>query len=245
MKNQILDEWFSEESKQAETVNLMKKRSDDCTQEYHELDRYYGEDSGRITDKSDYLNASLITLPQSSNQKKIVVTSGPGEEEIDTFWNIVLEQDVHMIACLARNVGPYKECCQYWPPTKCDVIKTDSNIKVTFICSKQVSTNVCMTELQVSRSEESKTAPNSRTVTHLWFDSWPDFGVPDTKVLIRDFKTIADTLINFICDSKQKGRAMIHCRAGLGRSGSMTAYVSQMYMMKTDKQMISLRETVT
>ena len=65
-----------------------------------------------------------------------------------------------------------------------------------------------------------------QNVTHLWFTGWPDFGIPEGEDDIASFGQMASILADFVCDDEQQGRPLIHCRAGWGRSGTLTTITS-------------------
>jgi len=62
----------------------------------------------------------------------------------------------------------------------------------------------------------------TRTLTHYNFVTWPDFGTPNEKEyeVIEDIiKRIAEIEEN----ERNKSRIVVHCSAGIGRTGTMIA----------------------
>ena len=63
-------------------------------------------------------------------------------------------------------------------------------------------------------------------VTHLWFNGWPEFGVPEEEEVLKSFEQIAEEVTNLLCTDENQGKPLIHCRAGQGRSGTLLAIAS-------------------
>jgi len=71
-----------------------------------------------------------------------------------------------------------------------------------------------------------------RTMYHLHYTTWPDFGVPSTTDGIRE-------LVNFVNMyremSTSNGPIVVHCSAGVGRSGTFIAIHSSFAMVDNDQ----------
>ena len=55
-------------------------------------------------------------------------------------------------------------------------------------------------------------------IKHFQFITWPDHGIPDS---VSPFMTLSRRVTNWWC--KQKGPIVVHCSAGVGRTGSYIA----------------------
>lgn len=71
--------------------------------------------------------------------------------------------------------------------------------------------------------------PSGNRLTHFWFTNWPDHGVPENHIDYCNF-------INMIYDDMvmNKGRTLIHCSAGVGRTG--VVYVSLYLLIELNKR---------
>ena len=81
-------------------------------------------------------------------------------------------------------------------------------------------------------ANQGKNPVKKSNVTHLWFNGWPDFGVPKSKEALGAFNKMADVLTDLVCTDGSNKKPLIHCRAGQGRSGTLLACVSQFYMLR-------------
>jgi hypothetical protein len=66
-----------------------------------------------------------------------------------------------------------------------------------------------------------------REIYHLHYEGWPDYGVPENTVEIRELVRIA-LFYQKLADSNTKEPMVVHCSAGIGRSGSFMVIVSIM-----------------
>ena len=63
-------------------------------------------------------------------------------------------------------------------------------------------------------------------LTHLWFNGWPEFGVPKKEEALKSFEQIIEEATNLLCADEDQGKPLIHCRSGYGRSGTFLALAS-------------------
>jgi protein tyrosine phosphatase len=71
-------------------------------------------------------------------------------------------------------------------------------------------------------------------ITHIWFTDWPDHGVPETMNLFHSF-------ITYVYDDMKKngGNTVIHCSAGIGRTGVVYMVLFLLNMGYTPKLAMS------
>lgn len=58
-----------------------------------------------------------------------------------------------------------------------------------------------------------------KNVTQLHFIGWPDHGVPDGQAM-DDFSSMLDRFIDWNLKSAPTEKAIVHCSAGIGRTGT-------------------------
>jgi len=183
------------------------------------LNRYrdvYPYDHSRVplatVPSTDYINASLVVADSVS--RSYILTQGPLAATTPHFWSLAWEQQSKAVIMLNRVMekGTLK-CHQYWPTNKGEVITCQEvgllveNIEMTPGQHYNIST------LRLTNT----TTNESRDVLHFHYTTWPDFGVPQCP----------DTFLEFLGAVRESGSldsdvgpAVVHCSAGIGRSGT-------------------------
>lgn len=183
------------------------------------LNRYrdvYPYDHSRVplanVSTTDYINASLVV--SGSVSRSYILTQGPLKGTVEHFWSMVWEQKSSAVIMLNRVIenGTLK-CHQYWPGGEEEVVMCEMvGLKVENIETKP-GDHYNIGILRITHLESGE----SRDVTHFHYTTWPDFGVP----------TCPDTFLQFLGAVRESGSlessvgpAIIHCSAGIGRSGT-------------------------
>eukprot|EP00118_Oscarella_pearsei_P015500 m.140176 g.140176 ORF g.140176 m.140176 type:complete len:960 (+) comp38296_c0_seq1:140-3019(+) len=161
---------------------------------------------------SDYINANFVR-GVADNPKAYIATQGPMESTTNDFWRMVWEQNcgiILMATGLEEREVP--KCARYWPDEQ-RTVETYGEIEVAI--QKQVKKDdYTTTHLLIVHNEKQQ----SRVVIHHWFTAWPDFGVPeDVSQVINYLEDIREDL------KEVKGPVIVHCSAGIGRSGCLLA----------------------
>ncbi|XP_052067771.1 receptor-type tyrosine-protein phosphatase S-like [Mytilus californianus] len=76
--------------------------------------------------------------------------------------------------------------------------------------------NVCKI-VMVTQLEENRKAKEKRKVRHYHFTQWPDHGVPDSIKLVNFYRAVNNN------NRDQHGPLLVHCSAGIGRTGTFIA----------------------
>ncbi|XP_028651130.2 receptor-type tyrosine-protein phosphatase epsilon isoform X4 [Erpetoichthys calabaricus] len=174
---------------------------------------------------SDYINASYIDGYKEKN--KFIAAQGPKQETVADFWKMIWEQKCVTIVMLT-NLKERKEekCHQYWPDQGCwtygntRVAVEDFTVLVDYTIRK-----FCV---QYQASDGTKSC---RCVTQLHFTSWPDFGVPFTPIgMLKFLKKVKMVNPSF------SGPIVVHCSAGVGRTGTFIVIDAMINMMHTEQK---------
>uniref|UniRef100_A0A8C8YUQ8 protein-tyrosine-phosphatase n=1 Tax=Prolemur simus TaxID=1328070 RepID=A0A8C8YUQ8_PROSS len=174
---------------------------------------------------SDYINASYIDGYKEKN--KFIAAQGPKQETVNDFWRMVWEQKSATIVMLT-NLKERKEekCYQYWPDQGC---WTYGNIRVCVEdCVVLVDYTIRKFCIQPQLPDGCK-AP--RLVSQLHFTSWPDFGVPFTPIGMLKFLKKVKAL-----NPAHAGPIVVHCSAGVGRTGTFIVIDAMMDMMHAEQK---------
>lgn len=156
---------------------------------------------------SDYVNANYIE--GYNKPKSYIASQGPTKAMLRDFWRMIWQEKIYKIVMLTNLVEACKKKCeQYWPDkgkTKYGDV-TVENIHTTKYTDFTIRTFKIMSE------------ENSRIVKQFHFTAWPDHGAPTYATTILNFKR---KVMMYNPDSS--GPILIHCSAGIGRTGSFIA----------------------
>uniref|UniRef100_A0A8R1HQV9 Protein-tyrosine-phosphatase n=1 Tax=Caenorhabditis japonica TaxID=281687 RepID=A0A8R1HQV9_CAEJA len=191
----------------------------------------------------EYIHANYVAVP--SNPKRFICTQAPMEKTCADFWFMCLQEKVENIfmLCNLTEKGA-KKCFEYYPTEEKDslvfkekgnkvTVKYDSSSSFKFRDDTQAK--VTKTVLKVEGPE----GASLKTTHYHWID-WPDRGVP-----------AADQAILELLDKARasKNPIVVHCSAGIGRTGSvvMIEYVMDqllngMSIDESDKILQKIRE---
>uniref|UniRef100_A0A8C6T5Z9 Receptor-type tyrosine-protein phosphatase epsilon n=1 Tax=Neogobius melanostomus TaxID=47308 RepID=A0A8C6T5Z9_9GOBI len=175
---------------------------------------------------SDYINASYIEGYKEKN--KFIAAQGPKLETLADFWRMIWEQKTATIVMLT-NLKERKEekCYQYWPDKGCWMY---GNIRVAM---DDVTVLVDYTVRKFCVQYQGSDGPRApRLVTQLHFTSWPDFGVPFTPIGMLKFLKKVKSI-----NPSYAGPIVVHCSAGVGRTGTFIVIDSMIDMMHSEQRL--------
>ncbi|WAR24844.1 PTPRA-like protein [Mya arenaria] len=157
---------------------------------------------------TNYINASFIH--GYSLAKEFVAAQGPTDEILVDFWRMVWQLRVGKIVMLTNLEEDKKmKCVQYWPGE--GSIEYDS-FKITHR-SAELFSDFVIRKLALQKDGEEE-----RIVYHFQFTAWPDKSVPKyASSLVHFRQKIVTTAV------KDKGPIIVHCSAGVGRTGTFIA----------------------
>ncbi|XP_078138474.1 LOW QUALITY PROTEIN: receptor-type tyrosine-protein phosphatase beta-like [Centroberyx gerrardi] len=159
---------------------------------------------------SDYINASYI--PGNNYRREYIATQGPLPGTKDDFWRMVWEHGVYNVVMVTQCVEKGRvKCDQYWPADREPLYYGDLVIQML---SESVLPEWTIREFKIT-SENGGSYP--RVLRHFHYTVWPDHGVPETtQSLIQFVRTVRD----YIDRSPSTGATVVHCSAGVGRTGT-------------------------
>ncbi|XP_040886317.1 receptor-type tyrosine-protein phosphatase O isoform X2 [Toxotes jaculatrix] len=159
---------------------------------------------------SDYINANYI--PGYKHAKEYIATQGPLPETRNDFWKMVLQQKSPIIVMLTQcNERRRVKCDHYWPFTDEPVMYGEISVEML---SEAESPEWTIRKFRLGYADE------TQDVLHLNYTSWPDHGVPTVNAIesILQFVHIVRQQAN-----RTKDPIVVHCSAGVGRTGTFIA----------------------
>ncbi|XP_062450971.1 receptor-type tyrosine-protein phosphatase V-like isoform X5 [Rhea pennata] len=173
---------------------------------------------------SDYINANF--MPGYTSQQEFIATQGPLKKTIEDFWRLVWEQNVCNIIMLTVCMENGRVLCDhYWPSESAPV--SYGQVQVHLL--KQSSSEE-WTMREFKLWHEGLQA--ERHVSHLHYTAWPDHGIPESTTSIMAFRELVREHIK---GAKDAGPTLVHCSAGVGRTGTFIALDCLLQQMKQEK----------
>ncbi|KAI1099011.1 phosphatases II [Jackrogersella minutella] len=182
----------------------------------------------------DYINASPIVLrspldPQGKPVHRYIAMQGPKAATMDHVWRMVVEQlqsPAVIVMLTETHEGGMEKCFQYFPRVVNEepwVIGEDDEFGDGFRAQIQCvgfeehaggAIEVRKLNIHVDGRDE------DTTVWHLLYRKWPDFGVPALEDIDSFFELMR---LSREKNASESNPRIIHCSAGVGRSGTFIA----------------------
>lgn len=168
----------------------------------------------------DYVNANWI--PGKDGSQDYIASQGPVPASFGDFWSMVLQTGVETIVMTTREVeGGKLKCHRYWPDPTSKPMKKQlkfNDCKVTFQSSEYHEGHTIRQFLLEGKRNGKKA---KREVTQICYESWPDHGVPLSSDEFLSFREKVVQLQEQQSDPKLP--LLVHCSAGVGRTGTYIA----------------------
>jgi len=166
---------------------------------------------------SKFINANFIEN-WNGNRKGYIAAQGPKDTTIPHFWRMVWQEDVRTIIMTTGLMeGTKQKCARYWPQ---ELYKEAENkgyhvhggIAVGVVSgAKRDGYKIAdLTVWAVANPAE------KRHIKHFWFDTWPDYGVPQDGLVLPKMLTAVREWNNV-----DEQPWLVHCSAGIGRTGTL------------------------
>ncbi|KAM4728482.1 receptor-type tyrosine-protein phosphatase F isoform 17-T20 [Anableps anableps] len=170
---------------------------------------------------SDYINGNYIDGYRKQNA--YIATQGPLPETLSDFWRMVWEQRSNTIVMMTRLEEKSRvKCDQYWPSRGTE---TYGMIQVTMLDTVELATYSVRTFALYKNGSSEK-----REVRQFQFMAWPDHGVPEYPTPILAFLRRVKA-----CNPPDAGPMVVHCSAGVGRTGCFIVIDAMLERMKHEK----------
>uniref|UniRef100_A0A663F9M0 Receptor-type tyrosine-protein phosphatase S n=1 Tax=Aquila chrysaetos chrysaetos TaxID=223781 RepID=A0A663F9M0_AQUCH len=170
---------------------------------------------------SDYINANYIDGYRKQNA--YIATQGPLPETFGDFWRMVWEQRSATIVMMTKLEEKSRiKCDQYWPGRGTD---TYGMIQVTLLDTIELAT-FCVRTFSLHKNGSSE----KREVRQFQFTAWPDHGVPEYPTPFLAFLRRVKT-----CNPPDAGPIVVHCSAGVGRTGCFIVIDAMLERIKHEK----------
>ena len=161
---------------------------------------------------NNYINASFINIP---NEHSFIATQGPLDTTISDFWEMIIDYNVSVIIMLCNLKERNKiKCSEYWNK---ELIEKDNLFKLISLNLKEYNDkNLIIREIEIQKNGNWEI----KKVLHYQFIGWPDHDVPNENEVYNTFITLFKTI-----NDKGSNTTVIHCSAGVGRTGTFLSLI--------------------
>ncbi|XP_022097247.1 receptor-type tyrosine-protein phosphatase delta-like [Acanthaster planci] len=169
---------------------------------------------------SDYINACYIDGYKKEN--KYIASQGPNKASLRDIWRMVWQLDVDKIVMLTNPVENGKvKCMRYWADTG-----TASYADIVVTTDKEeVFLDYTIRDFSIHQVG----IKDRRFVRQFHYTTWPDMKPPEYPTPLLNFMRVVNA-------EKNPGRTVIHCSAGVGRTGTYIALDAMLEQMAQEEQ---------
>ena len=199
---------------------------------------------------TDYINANFLSGLVRGSEKCYIATQGPLESTIEDFWRMVWELNVSCVIMLTHEVeNGVLKCSKYWVENG-ESVDLQNGLKL-YCRQPHVNENDEIVACIFDLTDSTKTI----RVSQIHYVAWPDHGLPKSTLSFLKIIELADKLnysrgisidffpkiFIFLFFSPfiyviflKIGPLVVHCSAGLGRSGTFCVIHSALTKIKAD-----------
>ncbi|XP_075307627.1 receptor-type tyrosine-protein phosphatase delta isoform X27 [Odontesthes bonariensis] len=170
---------------------------------------------------SDYINANYIDGYRKQNA--YIATQGSLPETFGEFWRMIWEQRSAIVVMMTKLEERSRvKCDQYWPTR---ATETYGLIQITLLDTVELAT-YCVRTFALFKNGSSE----KREVRQFQFTAWPDHGVPEHPTPFLAFLRRVKA-----CNPPDAGPMVVHCSAGVGRTGCFIVIDAMLERIKHEK----------
>ncbi|XP_049626243.1 receptor-type tyrosine-protein phosphatase delta isoform X3 [Suncus etruscus] len=170
---------------------------------------------------SDYVNSNYIDGYRKQNA--YIATQGSLPETFGDFWRMIWEQRSATVVMMTKLEERSRvKCDQYWPTRGTE---THGLVQVTLLDTVELAT-YCVRTFALYKNGSSE----KREVRQFQFTAWPDHGVPEHPTPFLAFLRRVKT-----CNPPDAGPMVVHCSAGVGRTGCFIVIDAMLERIKHEK----------
>lgn len=165
-----------------------------------------------VIPEDGYINASHLSSQHGEQPSwRYIAAQAPVEKTIPHFWAMVWAQKSAAILMLTQEVeNGFRKAHTYIPDVGHEA--DYGGIAVLVQTSEQIGRDIIHRRITIARGAV------ARDVDHYQYHAWPDRGVPTSTWPLRQLARLLDDT-----DAHAAGPAIVHCSAGIGRTGTFCA----------------------
>lgn len=187
--------------------------------------------------------------------KRYIATQGPMDSTLNDFWQVCWEQDVRIIIMLTKQrEGGLDKCCKYWSNNQLtnlqvsvDHVDGDEDENTTpikrqsYVSSKSTDDEIEKQPYETTFVKRRIRLRNNegieKIVVQFQYLGWPDFDIPSQPEALLPLLSA----VNEIYDPFG-GPILVHCSAGVGRTGSYVALDTILDLLRDERRKRSKKD---
>ncbi|XP_059058001.1 uncharacterized protein LOC131851507 [Achroia grisella] len=212
-----------------------------------DTDSEHSDDDGELDDV--YVNMdgvpTRVKLEWLIWRRRYIATQGPTPATLDAFWRMIWQHRVHTIVMITNLVERgRRKCDMYWPGGGRGSSATHGGVLVTLL-HEDVRAAYTVRHMRVrahphkvlaerhgseasnasegNGNESTDGEDGSRSVVQYHYTVWPDHGTPRHPLAVLPFVQAA---------AADPGTVLVHCSAGVGRTGTYIVLDAQLNQLK-------------
>ncbi|EDQ93078.1 uncharacterized protein MONBRDRAFT_22472 [Monosiga brevicollis MX1] len=175
---------------------------------------------------SDYINANYI--PSWTRDNAFIASQGPIASTVGDFWRMIWETNSSSIIMMTREVEEGRlKCYKYWPEP--EVPMRVGGYSIVALDYTNLSPEYGVRTLRLIDLETNE----ARIIKQFDYFSWPDGGAPPTAVGFIRFVLDVKQHIEAARSGNEVGPPVVHCSAGIGRTGTFLAMYALMQRLES------------
>jgi len=186
----------------------------------------------------DYINANYINGEVPNSYRYYIACQAPLPSTIKDFWRMVWEERSSVIVCLTKTEENGKKKADiYWPETSQQPQEYGSFW--VHLHKKVMFKDIGVSSLHLYKKGEEF----PREVVLLHYTQWPDCGAPPSSSHIRTLSVMVNTFKQRGNTKQTNGPVIVHCSAGIGRSGtfiSINIHMAKIERFGSDPSLINI-----
>lgn len=219
----------------------------------------------RCAGPCDFLNGSYLEPARAFGcKRRYIATQAPLPSTFNTFWQVVWQQNVRTICMVTREFESGRvQSHNYWKEAEygglylkvVEEVTMDAKGKMVANTSsqEQISGGNFFPSTQVVEGMSSASTikrkfalsynGETRYVVQLQYVAWPDFSIPDDAEEILDYIKLAnkeqhnaEIELRKAESSSEVGPLLVHCSAGVGRTGTYVVIDSVLDVLRRGRR---------
>uniref|UniRef100_A0A2A4JFD6 Uncharacterized protein n=1 Tax=Heliothis virescens TaxID=7102 RepID=A0A2A4JFD6_HELVI len=169
-------------------------------------------------------------------RRRYIATQGPTPATLDAFWRMIWQHRVHTVVMITNLVERgRRKCDMYWPAGGAGSSAEFGGVRVTLLHEdvraaytvRHMRVQYCRTDAAggstPTSGDSSTSGTEGRTVVQYHYTVWPDHGTPRHPLAVLPFVKAA---------GKHSSTVLVHCSAGVGRTGTYIVLDAQLNQLK-------------